>query len=146
MLDRVATVADLFEKKRIVLGLETGQETASALATFLQKLQRPNVGVNIDPANMVLYDNGNPVAALRTLGPWLRQVHIKDAVRTKTPGTWGDEVPAGTGDVRWKDFFATLEEVGYRGPLVIEREAGAQRVADVRTARSLLEKELCQTS
>jgi sugar phosphate isomerase/epimerase len=144
MLNRLATVGDLFEEKDVVLGLETGQETADALATFLEKLERPNVGVNFDPANMVLYDNGDPAAALRTLGPWLRQVHIKDAVRTKTPGTWGEEVPVGTGDVRWKEFFATLQEVGYQGPLVIEREAGTQRVADVRTARSFLEKEFCQ--
>ena len=94
---------------------------------------------------MILYNNGDPVAALRILGPWLRQIHIKDAVRTKTPGTWGDEVPAGTGDVPWKEFFSTLHEVGYHGPLVIEREAGTQRVADVLTARAFLEKELCQT-
>lgn len=145
MLDRLATVADLFDKKQIALGLETGQETASSLALFLQKLQLPNVGVNFDPANMILYNNGDPVAALRILGPWLRQIHIKDAVRTKTPGTWGDEVPAGTGDVPWKEFFSTLHEVGYHGPLVIEREAGTQRVADVLTARAFLEKELCQT-
>src|SRR5208282_3840156 len=93
MLNRLAAVADIFDKKQIALGLETGQETASALATFLQMLQRPNVGVNFDPANMVLYNTCELVAALRTLGPWLRQVHIKVAVLTKSPGSWGDEGP-----------------------------------------------------
>src|SRR5208282_2346364 len=77
------------------------------------------------------------------LGPWLRQVHIKDAVRTKTPGTWGEEVAVGRGQVNWREFLAALPQVGFSGPRVIEREAGSQRVADVLAARAILEKELC---
>lgn len=139
MLDRLAEVADIFAAKKIALGLETGQETADALAALLRKLNRENVGVNFDPANMILYDKGNPVEAVRTLAPWIRQVHIKDAGRTRTPGTWGEEVVVGTGDVNWREFFAALNAAGFSGNLVIEREAGNQRIADIRAARQVVE-------
>jgi L-ribulose-5-phosphate 3-epimerase len=138
LLRRLAETADVFQAAGIAVGLETGQETAPVLVQLLQKLQRPNVGVNFDPANMILYGKGDPIAALRGLGPWIRQVHIKDARRTKVPGTWGEEVVAGTGEVDWRAFFATLRELGYTGDFVIEREAGSQRVADVRAAREMV--------
>jgi sugar phosphate isomerase/epimerase len=137
MLRRLAETADVFQAANIDVGLETGQETAPVLVQLLQKLKRPNVGVNFDPANMILYDKGDPIAALRVLGPWIRQVHIKDARRTKVPGTWGEEVVAGTGEVDWPAFFATLQELNYTGDFVVEREAGSQRVADVRAAREM---------
>jgi sugar phosphate isomerase/epimerase len=140
MLRRLAETADVFQAANIALGLETGQETAPVLVRLLQKLKRPNVGVNFDPANMILYDKGDPIAALRVLGPWIRQVHIKDARRTKVPGTWGEEVAAGTGEVDWRAFFAVLRELKYTGDFVIEREAGSQRVADIRTAREMVAK------
>jgi L-ribulose-5-phosphate 3-epimerase len=137
---RLAQTADIFQARRITLGLETGQETAAVLFDFLHKLAKPNVGVNFDPANMILYDKGNPIDALRKLGQWVRHVHIKDARRTEVPGTWGEEVVAGMGEVDWPAFFATLKEAGFNGDLCIEREAGTQRVADIRAARELIEK------
>jgi L-ribulose-5-phosphate 3-epimerase len=140
LLARLRQVADLFAAKKMTVGLETGQEEASTLAAFLKKLDRANVGVNFDPANMILYDKGDPVAALRTLGPWVKQCHMKDAVRTKKPGTWGEEVRLGTGQVDWKGFFVALDAIGFKGNLNIEREAGKERVADIRAAREYLEK------
>jgi L-ribulose-5-phosphate 3-epimerase len=137
---RLIETAAAFQSRGIVLGLETGQETAAVLSDFLRQLAGPGVGVNFDPANMLLYDKGNPIEALRALGPWIRQVHIKDARRTQVPGTWGEEVVAGTGEVEWRAFFTTLEQIGFRGDLCIEREAGNQRVADIRTAREMIEK------
>jgi L-ribulose-5-phosphate 3-epimerase len=77
---------------------------------------------------------------LRVLGGWVRQVHIKDAVLTKVPGTWGQEVPVGTGQVDWRAFMATLNAHNPTCDLVIEREAGQQRVADIRFARQTLER------
>lgn len=139
LIERLTRIADLFGQQQINLGLETGQETAPALVGLLKKLNRPNLGVNFDPANMILYDKGNPIDALRHLGPWIRQVHIKDARRTKTPGLWGEEVVAGSGEVDWRAFFATLEELGFAGDFAIEREAGSQRVADIRRAREVVE-------
>ncbi len=137
---RLLQIAELFSGRGLQLGLETGQETAHDLAALLKDVNQPNLGVNFDPANMILYEKGNPIEALRTLAPFLQQVHIKDANRTKLPGTWGEEVPAGTGQVDWKAFFATLTELSFAGNLVIEREAGSQRVADIQTAKRLVEK------
>jgi len=134
---RLAQVADLFHSEGLALGLETGQETAPVLLRLLERLNRPNLGVNFDPANMLLYDKGDPLEALRVLGSWIRQVHIKDARRTKVPGTWGEEVAVGSGEVDWRAFFATLKQSGFAGDFVIEREAGAQRVADIRQAREV---------
>ncbi len=145
MVRRLTEVADIFRSARITLGLETGQETAPVLLQLLKKLERENVGVNFDPANMVLYDKGDPIDALRVLGSWIRQVHIKDAVRTKKPGTWGEEVPAGKGQVDWAAFFSTLRKQGYSGDFVIEREAGAQRISDILQAKALIEKLAFQT-
>ncbi|MCC7376286.1 MAG: sugar phosphate isomerase/epimerase [Verrucomicrobiales bacterium] len=135
---RLRQVAEVFAARGLRLGLETGQESAETLDGFLASLGSPNVGVNFDPANMLLYDKGEPVAALRKLGRWLQQVHIKDARRTKVPGTWGEEVVVGTGEVNWDGFFATLAQLGYSGALCIEREAGNQRVADIRAAAEFL--------
>jgi sugar phosphate isomerase/epimerase len=140
MLNRLGVVADLFAAQGIVLGLETGQETAPVLRQLLQKLGRPNVGVNFDPANMILYDKGNPIEALRVLGPWIRQVHIKDANRTRVPGTWGEEVAVGTGQVDWRAFLDTLRQLNFTGNLVIEREAGNQRVQDICRAAEVVRK------
>jgi sugar phosphate isomerase/epimerase len=139
LYDRIACVADLFAGQGIDLGFETGQETADTLRAFLEKLNRPNVGVNFDPANMILYDKGDPIQALRTLGPWLKQCHLKDAVKTKVPGTWGEEVTVGTGQVDWPAFFGTLQELDFKGDLALEREAGQQRVADLRAGRQYAE-------
>jgi len=137
--ERLGEVAEIFGAHSIALALETGQETAAELRAFLSKLNRPNLGVNFDPANMLLYDKGNPIDALSTLGPWIRQVHIKDARRTTVAGTWGEEVVAGAGEVDWRTFFMTLQQVGFQGDLCIEREAGDQRVADIRAARAMVE-------
>lgn len=137
---RLEQVAEVFAARGIALGLETGQETAAALRRFLETLARPNVGVNFDPANMILYDKGDPIEALRVLAPWIRQVHLKDARRTRVPGTWGEEVVLGTGEVDWPAFFRTLGEIGFNGDLCIEREAGGQRVADIRAAREFVER------
>ena len=140
MLQRLGETADAFAAAGITLGFETGQETAADLVRLLQKLKRSNVGVNFDPANMILYDKGNPIEALRLLGPWIRQVHIKDARRTKVPGTWGEEVVVGTGEVDWPAFFGTLRDLNFAGDFVIEREAGNQREADIRTAKEVVTK------
>jgi sugar phosphate isomerase/epimerase len=140
MLRRLREVAEIFGVAEVNLGLETGQETAPVLAQLLRKLNRPNVGVNFDPANMLLYDKGNPIEALQVLGPWIQQVHIKDARRTKDAGTWGQEVTVGTGEVDWKAFFVTLKQLNFSGNFIIEREAGNQRVADIKEARRVVER------
>ena len=134
LMSRIEQIAELFSKKNIDLGFETGQETADTLKLFLEKLNRPSVGVNFDPANMILYSKGDPIEALNTLSPFLKQCHIKDATTTKEPGTWGEEVIVGTGEVDWPAFFTSLQELGFEGDCCIEREAGDQRIIDIKTA------------
>jgi L-ribulose-5-phosphate 3-epimerase len=133
MLDTLAKAGQLAAEKGITLAFETGQETASLLRATLDDLRAPNLKVNFDPANMLLYDMGDPIRALEILGPDIRSVHVKDAKRPKTPGQWGEEVPLGQGEVDIRRFVQTLKKVGYRGPLVVEREVGDQagRLRDV---------------
>jgi L-ribulose-5-phosphate 3-epimerase len=132
-LDTLTRVADLADAKGITIGFETGQETADLLRRTLDDLKCTNLKVNFDPANMLLYDKGDPLRAVEILGPDIKSVHVKDANRPKTPGTWGEEVPLGQGQVNIRQFVKTLQKVGYRGALCIEREVGNQeeRVRDV---------------
>ena len=135
IIDRLQQLGDLFGSNDIDLALETGQETGDILVEVLQELSHPSIGVNFDPANMILYNKGNPIDAMETLLPWIRQIHIKDAVATDVDGEWGCEVPVGTGDVDWDSFLAAVPE---GVDLVIEREAGEDRIADIKTAITLL--------
>jgi sugar phosphate isomerase/epimerase len=132
-LDTLGKVSALAQAKGITIGFETGQETADLLRLTLDELKCPNLKVNFDPANMLLYDKGDPIRAVEILGPDIRSVHVKDANRPTVPGNWGEEVPLGQGQVNVKKFVATLKKVGYRGALCIEREVGDQegRMADV---------------
>ena len=105
------------------LHLETGQEPADTLLRFLDEVGRDNLFVNFDPANMILYGCGEPIAALRKLGRRVRSVHCKDARWAARPGEeWGAETPLGEGDVGMEAFLHALDEIGYAGPLTIERE------------------------
>ncbi len=137
-LERLGLVADAFGERGVRLGLETGQESAACLAEVLGELGRPGVGVNFDPANMILYGSGDPLAALEVLGPWVMQAHVKDARASGVPGAWGEEVVAGTGEVDWPAFFGTLDRVAPGVGLAIEREAGEDRVADASEAARLV--------
>ena len=119
--------------------LETGQETADTLFHLLESVERDNLGVNFDPANMILYAKGDPVAGLKALLPYLKQIHIKDATLTAEPGTWGSEVVVGTGEVDWPAFLEVLDAASYNSALVIEREAGEDRIADILAAKQHLE-------
>ena len=135
MLSRVREIAQMFAQHKLELLMETGQEPAGELLQFLNDLAAPNVHINFDPANMILYGAGDPIEAIGILGPHIHHVHVKDAIPSSKPGVeWGEEVPFGTGKVGSTAFLQALKKVGYTGPLAIEREAGSDRVSDVRTA------------
>ncbi len=105
------------------LHLETGQEAADTLVRFIKDVERDNLFVNFDPANMILYGSGEPIEALEKVGPWVKSVHCKDGTWAKNPGQeWGAEVALGQGDVGMERYLRTLDAIGYRGPLTIERE------------------------
>ena len=134
--DRVKFIVDTCGEAGVPVAFETGQETAADLAKFMPTV--PGAGVNFDPANMILYAKGNPVEAVRTLAPWIRHVHLKDAVLTKKPGTWGTEVPWGDGEVDAPRFLAELKAAGYKGNFAIEREGGNDRTGDIALAAKRL--------
>ena len=138
LTDRLKFVRDLCADAGIGLTLETGQETANDLAEMLTNL--PGVYVNFDPANMVLYGKGDPVKAVKTLAPWIRHIHIKDANYTKVPGTWGEEVEWTKGQVSADAFIAALKDIGFDGCLAVEREAGNNRAGDIARAVADLQK------
>ena len=142
MLERIEKVAAAFASCDVLCGLETGQEGAETLLDKLDSIDEDLLGINFDPANMILYSMGDPCEALEILADYVMQIHIKDATVTKVQGQWGAEVPAGTGQVDWKRFFATANEKLPRADIVIEREAGEQRVADIKTARKLIKSKL----
>ncbi len=110
MLDTLAKAAQLAADKGITLAFETGQETADLLRQTLDDLKSPNLKVNFDPANMILYDMGDPIRAVEILGPDIRSVHLKDGRRTRVRGQWGDEVPLGEGEVGYPEVPSGIEE------------------------------------
>ncbi len=123
VLAATRAVCDHCRSQGQAVHLETGQEPADVLHRFLTDSERDNLFVNFDPANMILYGCGEPLPALREVAPFVRSVHCKDAKWSDQPGeTWGQETPLGEGDVGMREFLAVLKEIGYRGPLTIERE------------------------
>ena len=124
MVAAIQEYCDYLKKNGQRLHLETGQEKAENLLAFLHDVGRDNIFINFDPANLILYGMGNPIESLKKVGKYVRSCHCKDALPTTgTPGVdWGTEVPFGQGKVDAKLFLQTLKEIGYTGPLTIERE------------------------
>jgi sugar phosphate isomerase/epimerase len=134
MIKRLGQLAAAFAKGKKLLLLETGQETAPTLVSLLDELGAPNLRVNFDPGNMLLYSMGDPIAALETLLPRIAQIHIKDAIPSGDSEVWGRETPAGEGQVDWRRFFEILANANYAGDLVIERECGNDPVNEIARA------------
>ena len=140
--DLVRCICDHAATHEQTFALETGQEPAGVLLDFLRSVDRPNLGINFDPANMILYGAGDPIEALGVLGPHVLSVHCKDGEwpPKNQPGALGTERPLGQGAVGIPRFVAKLKEIGFRGPLNIEREAENQteRLLDIGAGVSLL--------
>ncbi len=132
-LDTLRTAGKMAADAGVTLAFETGQETATLLAQTLADLDAANLTVNFDPANMLLYDMGDPIEAVKTLGARIRSVHLKDAFRPTVPGQWGSEVPLGEGEVNFPQFLGALDQIGFQGPFAVEREVGDQpgRIRDI---------------
>jgi len=152
--DRPALLATLGEAGKmaadrgVTLAFETGQESALLLRLTLDELDSPHLKVNFDPANMLLYDMGDPLHAVEVLADRIRSVHVKDARRPTIPGNWGQEVPIGQGEVNIPQFLRTLGAVGYAGPLMVEREVGTgpARLADIRAGLDVIRQALAAPS
>ncbi len=138
LMDRIVRIADIFAERDVTIALETGQESTATLISILDEIDHPMIGVNFDPANMILYGMGDPVQALRDLALFIDQVHIKDAV-PGAAGAWGTEAVVGTpgtgqGGVDWAEFFKVVQDEEIECNFLIEREAGTTRIDDVRAA------------
>jgi sugar phosphate isomerase/epimerase len=142
--EMVRRVCDHAVSHQQTFALETGQERAEVLLDFLIDANRHNLGINFDPANMILYGAGDPIASLATLGQHVVSVHCKDGnwPPADVPGALGTEQPLGKGAVDLKAFLGALQQIGYRGTLAIEREIPdqEQRLKDLAEGKTLLEE------
>ena len=134
--------------------IETGPETSATLKGFLDSLESTGVGVNLDPANLVMVTGDDPVKAVHNLKKYIVHTHAKDGKQLfyKDPEiiygmkpdviVTGDsfiEVPLGEGSVPFKEYLEALCDIGYNGFLTIEREGGDNPEKDIRTAVKFLE-------
>jgi sugar phosphate isomerase/epimerase len=140
----VRRVCDHAASHSQTFALETGQERAEILLGFLIDVNRRNLAINFDPANMILYGTGDPIASLGVVGQHVVSVHVKDGdwPPAGVPGALGAERPLGQGAVDLKAFLAGLKKVGYKGALTIEREAHDkdERLRDLKDGKALLEE------
>jgi sugar phosphate isomerase/epimerase len=137
----VQEICDYLQRRRLNFCLETGQESAGLLKQFIANVSRENLKVNFDPANMIMYGTGDPIEAVEVLAEWVRGVHCKDGVWPKAEDRLGEERPLGQGEVGIERFLAKLKQIGYEGPLTIEREiSGEQQMLDFFAAKKLLDE------
>ncbi len=140
--DGVRRICDHAAKHLQTFALETGQEPADVLLRFFKDVDRPNLRINFDPANMILYGTGDPISAFRLLSPHVASIHAKDGdwPPKDQPGALGTEKPLGQGSVGIERFVEAVRESGFSGPLNVEREAENQeeRIRDIRAAVALL--------
>lgn len=142
--EMVRHVCDRARKNKQTFALETGQEAAETLRQFFIDVNRENLGINFDPANMILYGTGDPIDALSVLAQHVVSVHCKDGdwPPKGVAGALGEEKPLGQGSVGMDRFIQKLKTINFKGPLNIEREAPdqAQRLRDIAMGVKLLEK------
>ncbi len=120
---------------------ETGQETPVTLRRTIESVGTGNLGINLDPANLIMYGKANPIDALDVFGEFVRDVHAKDGCYPTEGIKLGCETPIGKGKVNFPEFIKKLKEVGYNGTLTIEREIfGDQQIKDIKESKVILEE------
>lgn len=156
MLAAVREIAGYAAKVGVVAAVETGPEKATTLKKFLDDVGSKGMGVNLDPANLVMVVADDPVKAVLTLKDYIVHTHAKDGVQlwacdamqayhTGLPPEKGPawkEVPLGEGSVKWDKYLAALEQIGFKGYLTIEREVGDDPAADIAKAIAFLKKKM----
>ncbi len=144
------------------IAIETGPEAITTLAAFVDDCGA-GVGVNYDPANIVMVTGVDHVEGVTIAGKRIVHTHAKDGKNLQplnaeefyhnfaegglewmqTLDTLLVETPLGQGDVRWPDYVRALISTGYDGFLTVEREAknGASDIGNaVAFLRALLTK------
>ena len=133
VVDAIREAAEHCAERGIAFWFETGQETPVVLLRTIEAVGTGNLGINLDPANLILYGKGNPIDALDVIGPYVKNVHVKDGFYPTDGSRLGREVPPGQGRVGFPKFIARLKEIGFAGELIIEREiSGEQQSRDIR--------------
>lgn len=134
VVDAVKEIADYCGERGLHFNFETGQETPVTLMRLFSDVGARNLGVNLDPANLILYGKANPVDALDIYGDKIRGVHVKDGDYPKGDfHKLGEERVVGEGSVNYPVFLPKLLKNGYKGDLYIEREiSGKERADDVK--------------
>lgn len=128
-----------YQERGIGLNFETGQETPVTLLRAIHDIDMENIGLNFDPANLLMYGKANPIDALDVVGRYVRGVHAKDGEYPTNGYELGMEKPMGQGRVNFAAFIKKLIEIGYDGALTIEREiSGEQQKQDVLMANRML--------
>ncbi len=141
MVETVRDIALSYKEKDIEFWFETGQETPVTMLRLIEQVGTGNLGVNLDPANLILYGKGNPIDALDVFGGHVRNVHAKDGMYPTDPMKLGREVKVGEGRVRFPEFVKRLGEVGFTGEFIIEREiSGEQQKRDIADTVEYLKK------
>jgi L-ribulose-5-phosphate 3-epimerase len=133
VVEAIREVALYCEQKGIGFWFETGQETPVVLLRTIERVGTSNLGINLDPANLVLYGKGNPIDAFDVFGKYIRNIHVKDGMYPTNGNELGLEVPAGEGKVNYPELIRKLKEYNFNGELIIEREiSGEQQLKDIR--------------
>lgn len=141
----IREVAEYCGTKGIEFWFETGQETPVTVLRTIERVGTGNLGVNLDPANLILYGKGNPVDSLDVFGKYVRNIHVKDGLYPTDGDNLGKEVKVGDGKVRFPEFLKKLKAIGFKGELIIEREiSGDQQIKDIRETVGNLEKWLAK--
>jgi L-ribulose-5-phosphate 3-epimerase len=139
VVEAIRTVAEHCATNGQDFLMETGQETPTTMKRALQDVNRPNLGVGLDTANLILYGKANPVDAVDIIGPHVKSVHAKDGKWPTDPMKLGEEVLIGTGYVDFLKVFKKLHADGYTGAITIEREiSGPQQLEDVKKEKIYL--------
>jgi sugar phosphate isomerase/epimerase len=133
VVDAIGEIALYCKDRGLGFWFETGQETPVVLLRTIERVGTGNLGINLDPANLIMYGKANPIDALDVFGQYVTNVHAKDGVYPTDGDNLGKEVRVGTGKVRYPEFIKRLKEIGYTGELIIEREiSGDQQTQDIR--------------
>jgi sugar phosphate isomerase/epimerase len=141
LLDALREVVDHCAKRDLTFCFETGQETPTTLLRVIEDLGGENLGVNLDPANLLMYGKANPIDALDVIGTYVRGVHAKDGEYPTNGRHLGVEKPLGEGRVNFSLLVPKLKSLGYTGALTIEREiSGPRQIADIKRAIGMLEE------
>jgi sugar phosphate isomerase/epimerase len=127
VVEVVRDIAEHVKRLGVEFWFETGQETPVTMLRLIQQVGTGNLGINLDPANLILYGKANPVDALDVFGQHVKGLHAKDGLYPTDPMKLGHEVKVGEGKVRFPDFVRRLGEIGYKGAFIIEREIGGEQ-------------------